>query len=123
MGANFDTSEVARLAADLSAAPGRVQRRSANIVEEEAKALRDTWRNNARRTAGRHGKHYPNAITHEVRGLSAEIGPESGRPQGGMSFEFGSRNQPPHLDGTRAADVHAPRFERRAAEAIGDMGI
>jgi hypothetical protein len=26
-------------------------------------------------------------------------------PQGGMSFEFGSRNQPPHLDLNRSADI------------------
>lgn len=68
-------------------------------------------RRNARKTARRHGKHYPSAITWDRKaygafGLyAAEYGPDSSRPQGGMSFEEGSRNQPPHRDLAKAAGM------------------
>ena len=32
------------------------------------------------------------------------------KPQGDMSFERGSRNQPPHLDLNRSADVIGPQL-------------
>lgn len=65
----------------------------------------------AKSSAGAHGKHYPNAMSAEARGpLTWEYGPDSAKPQGGMSFEFGSRNQPPHLDLARSADIVGPRF-------------
>jgi hypothetical protein len=60
---------------------------------------------NAKRTAGRHGKHYPKAFSWEVNaslfggaGVIGIYGPEVGPRQGRMSFEEGSRNQPPHND-------------------------
>lgn len=79
---------------------------------ELRKVVRDSLRDgerlareNARRTARSHGKHYPKSITSEMTGLlRGEYGPDSARPQGGMSFEYGSRNQKPHLDLNRSAD-------------------
>ena len=71
---------------------------------------------NATATAGTHGKHYPKSITAErtlsIGSIGVEVGPDSGMPQGGMGpgFEYGSVNQPPHLDGNKAADVHEPQF-------------
>lgn len=113
----FDTSEVKALARDLTRASTRTVRLGDRVLDDAADDLQRRWRQNARRTAGRHGRHYPNAITAERVGpLTYEVGPESARPQGGMSFEYGSRNQPPHLDGNRAADVAFPRTERRLAE-------
>lgn len=94
------------------------------VVRDSAVDLRDGWKSNAVSTSGVHGKHYPNSIESHMRGpMSAEIGPNPGKPQGGMSFEFGSRNQPPHLDGARALQVEEPRFvsalERAAAVVLG----
>jgi hypothetical protein len=40
-------------------------------------------------------------------------------PQGGMSFEYGSRNQPPHLDGLHALDTIGPRVESMFDAAAG----
>ena len=71
-------------------------------------------RDYARVSSGAHGKHYPKAFTSEtkVHGLgglyAAEYGPDSSRPQGGMSFEGGSRNQPPHNDLAKSADLMGP---------------
>jgi hypothetical protein len=50
--------------------------------------------------------------------IEVETGPERGMKQGGMSFEFGSRNQPPHLDGLRAMPLAAARLDRLADAAI-----
>jgi hypothetical protein len=33
-----------------------------------------------------------------------------------MSFEFGSRNQPPHLDLAKSADLAGPMFARDVAK-------
>lgn len=70
----------------------------------------------AKRTAGEHGKHYPNSFTEEaVTPLQRTWGPDASLPQGGMSFEGGSRNQPPHHDIANAADLHgADDLQRRA---------
>jgi hypothetical protein len=80
------------------------------------------WRNNAVTTSGEHGKHYPDSIDSELafdlRGVSVDVGPNGGKPQGGMSFEFGSRNQPPHLDGAKALDTITPRAETLVDQAI-----
>lgn len=72
----------------------------------------------AKVSAGAHGKHYPRAFTWEVNAYYAfgagnivgVYGPEVGRQQGEMSFERGSRNQKPHLDLSRSADVIAWTF-------------
>lgn len=73
----------------------------------------------AKQSAGAHGKLYPRAFSTELGGVFSgfgtsiffgEYGPVVGRPQGGMSFERGSRNQKPHLDLARSADIIGPSF-------------
>lgn len=76
-------------------------------------AFAKQWADNARETSGEHGKHYPNSITSNLAltfaTVSVDVGPDRSKPQGGMGkgFEFGSKNQPPHLDGVRAMDASA----------------
>lgn len=95
---------------------GRVQ--MVRAVERNADRGVLLARGFATRSAGRHGKHYPNSITAEPRGeLKWEYGPDSARPQGGMSFEYGSRNQPPHLDLAKSADIIGPKL----ASDVGDL--
>jgi hypothetical protein len=89
------------------------------IVATGGEEIKNDWVANARISAGEHGVHYPDAIEANMRfgGFSAiaEIGPNPGKPQGGMSFEYGSVNQPPHLDGKRALDKNLPSIERKLA--------
>lgn len=82
---------------------------------------------NAKLSAGKHGKHYPAAISAQMRPTYAygdgaiyhgEYGPDISRPQGGMSFEWGSRNQKPHLDLNRSADVIGPQLPREVGDAV-----
>jgi len=99
------------------------------VVRDGLKVGTTLAKANAKRTAGDHGKHYPASITSEMHSglglfgntISGEYGPDVARPQGGMSFEFGSRNQPPHLDLARSADVVGPSFERSVHDEIGDL--
>lgn len=114
----------------LAAALGRMPRAGFDAAEKAtgkaADDLKTDWVANARATSGQHGKYYPDAITAEpkfgIGSISAEVGPEEGRPQGGMGmgFEYGSRNQPPHMDGNRAADVHEPLFAQAILDAVTD---
>ena len=105
------------LAADLAQIPPEFVRRGAKVVRSAAREGNKLAKANAKRTAGAHGKHYPKRFTAEaLSALEWEYGP-SGRPQGEMSFEYGSRNQPPHLDLNKSADVIGPKF----ADDVGDM--
>lgn len=78
---------------------------------------------NAKRTSGKHGPHYPNAFSVERRSpLTYEWGPDAAKPQGGMSFEGGSRNQPPHHDIAKAADIHgAGALARKMDRVLDDL--
>lgn len=87
-------------------------------------AFAEDWRANAAETSGTHGRYYPDSITSETLlslGVRVQTGPESGRKQGrmGRGFEFGSVNQPPHLDGARALPIADRRLGRLSDAAIG----
>lgn len=122
-----DASEFYELAADLSKITGRSIPALRGVMDEAGKALANEWANNARETSGEHGKHYPNSIDSELvfdfGGVSVDVGPNSAKKQGGMGmgFEFGSRNQPPHLDGLRALDGFQQRAERMIDATIGHL--
>lgn len=119
--AEFDTREVGKLAADIEKAPVSSLRRLQRVVDHDASELTDLAKANARRSAGKHGKWYPGSIGYDLTDgdLTAVIGPDVNDPkgQGGMSFEYGSRNQKPHLDLNRAMDVIGPKFERDVIDA------
>jgi hypothetical protein len=90
-------------------------------------AFADDWARNAVETSGEHGKHYPNSIDAElvfsVTTVTVEAGPNTSKKQGSMGrgFEFGSENQPPHLDGLRALDGIQARAERVIDATIGHI--
>lgn len=87
------------------------------VVREGIRVGNVVARDYARESAGSHGKHYPKAFSSEMTlygalGLIAgEYGPDEAMPQGGMSFEGGSRNQPPHNDLAKSADLIGPAFQ------------
>lgn len=104
---------VGDLAADLRNITVVSARDMADTVKTNAESGQRLARGFAKSSAGAHGKHYPKSITTEALGpMKWEYGPDASMPQGGMSFEFGSRNQPPHLDLARSADIVGPRFAR-----------
>lgn len=109
------------LIADLSSIPARAVKGTGAAVRRNAKEGNRLALGFARHSAGSHGRNYPGSFSAElVTALSWEYGPRSdGGPhdQGGMSFEWGSRNQPPHLDLNKSADIIGPKF----AKDIGDV--
>lgn len=122
MSVSWDASDANRLAADLGKAAAQTVPKLAVAVKVGGKLLETAWRVNAVATSGVHGKHYPRSIKSTSTGvLEAEIGPDPGMPQGGMSFEFGSSKQPPHLDGARALEKTAPPIMSLIEKAAGDL--
>lgn len=85
----------------------------AEVVRDNAREGSRIAQAFAKESAGAHGKHYWKSITPgRLSPLEWEYGPDPAEPQGGMSFEYGSRNQPPHLDLARSADIISPKFAR-----------
>jgi hypothetical protein len=119
---SVDASDCRRLAAEF----GKLGRAGAHAADTAlaagAKTLETAWKANAAATSGEHGKHYPASIDHErtfsLGAIEYEIGPNPGKPQGGMQFEEGSVNQPPHLDGAKAADATLPAIEKQVADSV-----
>lgn len=115
------------LAADMGRAAVGAIEAVTQITEATGVELRETWKDNARQTAGKHGRRYPASITSErIPAFGAavvEIGPDSSKPQGGMGpgFEYGSVNQPPHLDGTKAVEEIEPKYASEIELAIGGL--
>ncbi|GAA3416215.1 hypothetical protein [Streptosporangium vulgare] len=113
---DIDGSELLALVDYFEDAKREVAEKTYTLVKQHAQELRDEWRENAKLTARSHGKHYPKAITTEqiprADMIEWTVGPETRRKQGDMGpgFEYGSRNQPPHLDGARAAIKREPLF-------------
>lgn len=122
----IDASEVHALSRDLGAIGARSTAAMFGVFKESGEDLRDKWKSNARATSGQHGKRYPDSITMDMkvsRSIEVEVGPDPRLPQGGMSFEYGSVNQPPHLDGQMAADEVIPQIDRRITAALGLLGL
>lgn len=119
------TSTLEYLEKDFRDLAVRSSRDMRATVREGIKVGNEVARSNARRTAGAHGKHYPRAFSAEMHGdfhgfgtsiFSGEYGPDIAKPQGEMSFERGSRNQKPHLDLARSADVIGPAFAKKVSQ-------
>lgn len=109
---SIDAKDALLLAREFDLSPAKVLKQGREIVLTGAELIEDHWRANAEQTAGTHGKHYPKRIGSRLSPgfttIEAEVGPIKPGPQADMSFEFGSVNQPPHLDGLRAAEFEAP---------------
>lgn len=122
-----DASDIYRLAADLSSVAARSVPALGAGMADAGRTVERAWRNNAIVTSGVHGKHYPDSIDSEVAfgpdGISVDIGPNASKPQGSMGagFEFGSINQPPHLDGARALADNEAQVELRIAQALDPL--
>lgn len=111
------TGGVGDLVADLEKIHAEAPVLLRGVIRDGIKTGNSVAKDFARASAGAHGKHYPNAFTAEMSktfsGFGSNVyqgtyGPDAARPQGDMSFEYGSRNQPPHLDLAKSADLIGP---------------
>lgn len=122
-----DASEVYKLAGDLTAIGVKGTLALRPVMASAGEALAEEWRRNAVETSGEHGRYYPASISSglvfDAGGISVDVGPDTSKKQGrmGKGFEFGSKNQPPHLDGLRALDGMQDRVEKIVDAAIGHL--
>ena len=122
-----DASEIYQLAGDMGQVGARAIPALRTTMAAAGEAFAREWSANARETSGQHGVHYPNSIDSELvfnlSGVSVDVGPDAAKKQGSMGrgFEFGSVNQPPHLDGLRALDGFQQRAERMVDATIGHL--
>ncbi|HET8614287.1 MAG TPA: hypothetical protein VFL94_02095 [Actinomycetales bacterium] len=120
------SSHLDELAADMEKIATKAERVMLSTTREALKVGNMLAKDFARASSGRHGKLYPRSFSAELTfagfGLIAgEYGPDAEMPQGGMSFEWGSRNQKPHLDLNRSADVIGGSFAREVGERIDGL--
>jgi hypothetical protein len=114
-------AETEALAADLALAPARLQVALTAVVSKGALNIKRDWQASA--SGLPHAPAYPSSITYDLTPapgrIEAEIGPDKAKRQGplGNLIEFGSANNPPHLDGARALAAETPRFVEACAEA------
>lgn len=122
-----DASDFYALAADLSGVGAKAVPALRGGMALAGKTVERAWRNNAVATSGEHGKHYPDSIDSELvfdlGGVSVDVGPNASKPQGSMGkgFEFGSVNQPPHLDGAKALAANEAAVEKVVAQALESL--
>lgn len=122
-----DASEVYQLAGDLTQVGFKAALALRPVMTSAGEAFAEEWRRNAVETSGEHGKYYPASISSglsfDAGGISVDVGPDTSKKQGrmGKGFEFGSKNQPPHLDGLRALDGMQDRVENIVDAAVGHL--
>lgn len=119
------TTTTGDLESDLRKIATQAPRDMRSTVRDGIKAGNELAKEFAKASAGAHGVHYPKAFSTEMHGglsafsgaglISGEYGPDPEMPQGDMSFEHGSRNQKPHLDLARSADIIGPSFAQEVS--------
>ena len=120
----FDATQVRTFGDELGTALRGSSQSLSGVVRDEGRDVLESWRDNARATSGRAARWYVPSIQAESRRVGflhheAEVGPTG--PGGGVGFEFGSRNSPPHLAGVKAAQVGEGRFPKRVADWLEGM--
>lgn len=116
------THTLANLDRDMRAIPVTAARETAKLLRDNAKDGNRRAKAFAKASAGKHGKHYHKAFTVEAINPTTWVyGPDASKPQGDMSFEFGSRNQPPHLDLNKSADVIGPKLGEDVRKMIDGL--
>lgn len=126
---NADMSAVAALAADLGGVSARVVPQMRSVTSRGALNIKNAAKASIQsQTRHKYVVQYPNSITYDITAaglsVSAEIGPDKGKPQGALGnlLEFGSsRNAPlPHLIPSWEAEV--PGYESFMA-AVAEASV
>lgn len=125
---SVDWREFQELVQDLEDAPRNAGKNIRKAVEVTARKVKDRWRDGSKGMA--HAPAFPYSISYDLKGnvgdgvssLSAEVGPDKGRPQGALGnlIEFGSRNNPPQGIGQAALHENEGDFQRGLEIAVAD---
>ncbi len=107
------TADLERFQRDAIATAEALERAYDDAAQEISRDGLQIAKRNARENSGAHGKHYPRAARRWRLGAGQYLyGPDPTMKQGAMSFEDGSRNQPPHNDYGNSADRITANAER-----------
>lgn len=118
----FDTSELRQFVADLDVSGARVIPAAAKVLEANAARVQRAWRSSARGHA--HFPSFPSSVTTDVRGLTAEIGPDKNRRQGALGniLHFGTSKSGPVLPNPQTyLDAVAPKLEADLVQLAGAL--
>ena len=93
------------------------------LVERTAVAVRDDMRRKAR--GHKRFRSFPSSITHDVRGLRAEIGPDKNKRQGplGNILYFGTAKTGPVLEHPSAALARAVSALEAALASVVEQSL
>jgi len=133
--ADFDFSELDRLAADLGTVPAKTGPKIRQALEVTSRHVKDAWRDKLKGSIS--FKHLPGAVSYDVttfQGFGAsvfksEIGFDKDKPQGalGTFSEFGKPNQPPMGFGHASLQENQGDFEKgldiAIAQALKEAGL
>lgn len=106
--ADFDLSQVNRLAADLGKGNAAMVTGARKILDVAAAKIKKDM---AREIGGSpHFRAVAPSISYDIKGLSAEIGPEIGKAAGSLAFiaAYGTATTGPSWDHTAALQREAP---------------
>lgn len=124
------TDTIGDLVSDMRKITTGMPKEMAGVLRRNAKTGNTIAQSLARMSSGSHGKWYPGTFSvgavskfYGFGGgeIAVEYGPVASKRQGGMSFEHGSRNQPPHLDLNKSADLIGPQFAKDAGKVLDNL--
>lgn len=120
MGIHYTT--LADLERDCRTIAAEFKPKAAESVRDVAKDGNNAGKANARRTGGKHARKYAGTFSAERKGpLSYEWGPRaSGQGELVHVLERGSRNNPPHHDVAKAADLFGANALERKIDGVMD---
>lgn len=126
-GITVDSSELYQLSQDLGAVPARSKTNIEKALKVTATGIKNDWRQGAGVGRGSYTTKYPSSIFYDILdgpdGMSAEIGPELGRPGGTAGFleeaPGGVRAKPQHA-GRDALEANEDDFIRGLLIAVTD---
>ena len=125
-----DFSELAKLAADLTAVPPEANKRIQKAIEVTSRGIKDDWREGAAISSS-YAKSYAPSISYDLKhpggAIESEIGPVLGRtPGAGAGFleeAPGGVDGPPTHAGRDALEANEADFYRGLEIAITDALI
>ena len=125
-GVEFDTSEVRKLAADLSRAPAESATAVRAVMQKASLNIKNDLRSQAQSSGIREAAALAGFITYDTKvgpgGITAEIGPTEGSSGSFAFLYFGnSKNGPVLPDPGDALTKEAPNVEKYLGEVLDGM--
>lgn len=113
-----DTSGLRNLEYRLNKAGLKVMPTVVATVSKSSLDIKNSWRDNAKESSGKHASQYPFTVIYEmnqtptfVESIISPVGGKGTQAPLKAVLEHGSANNPGHLDGKRALEEHREAIE------------